>query len=134
MLYNLSDVFNQAVEDSYASHSVNEGYESILAYGVKIIKDDETGSIIILNTMKGGSHYKPLDVSELKVFQKNGWRYGVYVLSLSNYRTKLLLVENRVKAEVNGGGSKKRVAKLQANREKILRKYTEVNIKLNKLK
>lgn len=58
---------------------------------------------------------------------------GVYVLSLSNYRSKLDLIEGRIKKEMNGRASVKQIGLLKSQRERILSKYSEINFKLNKL-
>jgi len=85
-MYSLEDIWNQATSDDYAVNLDGDGYESRLVYGVKIIRDNETESIQILNTMRGGSYYTPINSQEAQVFHKKGWRNGVYVVALSNYR------------------------------------------------
>jgi len=52
-MYSLEDIWNQATSDDYAVNLDGDGYESRLVYGVKIIRDNETESIQILNTMRG---------------------------------------------------------------------------------
>ncbi len=133
MKYNLEDIFAQATEDDYAISLDGDGYESRMVYGTKIIKDQETGIIQILNTMKGGDYYTPISKDELESFIEKGWRYGVFVLSLSNYRSKLDVIEQRIKQYINDKKSEKQIGILKSSRERILSKYSEINSKLNQL-
>jgi|TARA_R110002060_G_scaffold31836_1_gene42449 hypothetical protein len=133
MKYNLSEIFDEATKDTYAITLDGSGYESRLVYGVKIIRDVKTDSIFIINTTKGGDYYSPIDAEYLEIFLRKGWRMGVYVLSLSNYRSKLDLIEGRIKKEMNGRASVKQIGLLKSQRERILSKYSEINFKLNKL-
>jgi len=133
MKYNLEDIFNQAKEDDYAISLDGDGYESRMVYGSKIVKDTQTGTIQLLNTMKGGDYYVRVNATELESFQEKGWRYGVFVLSLSNYRSKLDVIEQRIKEYINDKKSEKQIGILKSSRERILSKYSEINSKLNQL-
>lgn len=133
MKYSLNDIWEQALQDSYAVTLDGDGYESRLVFGIKIIRDVESGAIEILNTMRGGDYYSPLLQDESEVFHKNGWRFGVYVVSLSNYRTKLDAIQERIREEANGRNSAKQLQSYKAYRDRILARYTEINQKLNQL-
>jgi len=133
MRYNLIDIFEQAEQDDYAIKVDGKGYKSRLVYGIKISKDDETDEVVIENTLASGNYYKLITPEEQEVFLDNGWRYGVYVLSLSNYRAKLDKIEHLIKEEVNGKNSKKTVDNYRAQRERILNKYSEIKRKFNSL-
>jgi hypothetical protein len=133
MKYNLEDIFNQAKEDDYAISLDGDGYESRMVYGAKIVKDTQTGEIQLLNTMKGGDYYVRVNATEFESFQEKGWRYGVFVLSLSNYRSKLDIIEQRIKEYINDKKSEKQIGMLKSSRERILSKYSEINSKLNQL-
>ena len=133
MKYSLEDIFAQAMEDTYAISLDGDGYQSKMVYGTKIVKDKETGTIQILNTMKGGDYYISITEDELKSFTEKGWRYGVFVLSLSNYRSKLDIIEQRIKQYINDKKSEKQIGILKSSRERILNKYSEINSKLNQL-
>lgn len=133
MMYKLEDIFNQSLKDTYAILLDGEGYIARMVYGAKIIKDNDSGSIKILNTMKGGDYYKKLTPSELEVFFKEGWRCGAYALSLSNYRSKLDLIEQRIKEYITNKKSSKQIGILKSIREETLKKYSKINSKLNQL-
>ena len=129
--YKLEDIFSQATKDNYAVSVDGIGYEARMVYGIKIVKDLTTKNIQILNTTQGGDYYKSLNEYEVNIFLEKGWRQGVYILSLSNYRLKLDLIEIKIHKEINGRSSVKQIKSLKSQRERILSKYTEINNKLN---
>ena len=94
----LLEIFEESKQDTYALTINSHGYESRMVYGIKIIKDNETNEIQFLNTMLGGDYYSRLTEDQINIFIENGWRYGVYVLSLSNYRAKLDIIEKRMQS------------------------------------
>ncbi len=133
-MYSLEDIYEQADKDRFAVTLDNDYYKSKLVYGVKIIKDKSSNEIEILNTMNGGDYYCKATKKELEIFLEKGWRYGVYVLSLSNLRSKLDLIEERIKEELTGKNSQKKYKILKNQREKVLEKYSQLNYKLNQIK
>ncbi len=133
-MYSLEDIYNQAEKDRFSVSLDNEQYKSKLVYGVKITKDKSSNEVEILNTMIGGDYYCQATEKELEIFLEKGWRYGVYVLSLSNLRSKLDLIEERIKEELTGKNSQKKYKILKNQREKVLEKYSQLNYKLNQIK
>ena len=106
-----------------------------MLYGIKIIQDKATGLISIYNTTTGGDYYTELTENEYKVFLENGWRYGVYVLSLSNYRRKLTIVNKRIQTEIGKRRTNiKNLESLQKSKTRILNRYSTFTKKLNKIK
>ena len=132
-MYNLNDIWSQAYNDSYAIPLNGKGYESRVGYGVKIVRDNATGHIQILNTRKG-EYYHKLSAYELDIFYQHGWRYGIYSLNLTNYLQMLESIKESIKAEVNGLNRLRKVKVLKTNRDLMLNKYNTINNKLNKLK
>ena len=130
----LEDICVQALEDTYAISLDGKGYQSRMVYGLKIVKDDETNKIELINATRGGDYYREINAEELEVFLEKGWRYGVYVLSLSNYRLKLDLIEQKIHKEMNSRKSKKQIEILKGSRKRVMNKYSEINYKLNQLK
>lgn len=136
MRYSLKDIFIQATEDPSSSPLHGNGYESYLLYGIKIVKDNATEQIQLLNTAKSGDFYHSLNQEDINLFHDGGWRYGIYVISLSNYRAKLDRIEQQIKKHVNEKptSSQKQLDHYQSSRQNILEKYTEMTTKLNQLK
>lgn len=133
MRFSLMDVYQQAVDDSFAVNLKGRGYNSFSLYGVKIVMDYETKEVALYNMNSGGLYYDKLSEDETNNFLENGWRYGVYVISLSNYRTKLDRLELKIRDEVNNRNRVKEVQAMRDLRDIILRKYSEITNKLNQL-
>lgn len=134
MRYNLQDIWGQALQDDFATDINGQGYESRLVYGVKIIRDNLTKEVQILKAMTGSEYYPKLSKDEIEVFLDKGWRYGIYSLSLASYRTKLENIKEAIKSEVNGRNRIKRIYLYKESRDGILKKYNNINNKLNQLK
>jgi len=133
-MYSLEEVFNQSNKDRYAARLNGVGYISNTLYGVKIIRDNITLDVEILHAQFSEGYYAELTEDQVKIFLDNGWRYGVFVVTLSNYCLKLDSIENKIKDAMSRRGSKKLVQMLKDRREEVLKKYTEINNKLNKIK
>lgn len=133
MKYSLEEIFQQSKLDDYAIALDGDGYESQMVYGIKIVRDNETKEIQLLNTMVGGDYYKLLTKDQVKVFLEKGWRIGVYVVALSNYRSKLILIEQKIHKVMNGNKSEKQIKALQNQRTRIMNQYSEINQKFNQL-
>lgn len=128
-MFSLEDIFDQAFTDNKSVKRIENGYQSVGLLDVKILKDDYTHDIDLLNTSK--RYYQRLTDLEFDAFKQKGWRYGVYVVTLSNYRSKLDKVEKSIRDEVNGKGSEKVIKQLKATRESLMSNYTQLNNKLN---
>ena len=128
-MYKLEYIFNQAKSDNKSAKIIENGYQSVSLLDVKIIKDDYTHEIDLLNTSK--RYYQRLTDVELNSFKEKGWRYGVYVITLSNYRSKLNKVERSIRDEINGKGSEKTIKQLKERRESFLLEYNKLKNKLN---
>jgi len=113
-VYTLIDVWNQAKEDCFTATLDGEGYEARILYGCKISKDNDTNMVQLQNTSRGGEWYLQLDPDEIEIFLKMGWRIGIYMLSLSNYRLKLDRIEMLIKMEVNGRKNPKQIQSLKS--------------------
>ena len=128
-MFSLEEIFNQAFSDKKSAKIIENGYQSTSLLDVKLIKDDYTHEVDLLNTSK--RYYQRLTDFEFNTFKEKGWRYGVYVVTLSNYRSKLDKVEKSIRDEVNGKGSEKTIRQLKATRDSLMSNYTQLNNKLN---
>lgn len=129
----LKKLLKEAAKDFATTSLSCDKYEAYILYSVKIVKDNLSGDIVIYNTAKYGDHYKPLENGEYKSFTNKGWRYGVYVISLSNYRLKLDKIEHRIKEEINGKSNGRAIKMLKLQRDDVLLRFSKVNQKLNQL-
>ena len=130
-MYTLKEIFNQAFESNNSVKSEMPKGISIIHNGVKIQKFEDR--IEILNLGKGGSYYKVCDKFEYDFFKYNGWLTGCLILSVENCKHKLMLIEERIKKEVNTRKNDKHIQNLKNKREKALQKHAELKLKLNQL-
>ena len=136
MPFNRDEVFEQAMNDGFASVVSTPDYEAKMLYGIKITRPCRINeSAVIYNTQKGGDHYEEISSADYNLFAYGGWRYGVYVLSLSNCRTKIDKLNEAIKLE------EVREPKRQKYKESILKqldtahtRYLKIEEKLNQIK
>ena len=139
MSFNLNDIFEEAKADPL-SVSINAiEYEAQLLCGIKIIRDKRSlpddNRVTILNTQKGGDHYKEINLDDYKNFKSFGWKYGVYVLSLSNCRLKLdRLRDSIANEERREYPREKHIRNSYAQIEKTHKREILLTEKFNKLK
>jgi len=133
MCYTLSEIFNQAREDEFSAILDGDDFEARILSGIRIEQEKVTQKTIIHNTTKGGDFYREITPEQYEMFYEKGWIIGVYVLSLSNYRRKLEMIETNIKREVNTRKNAKHIMHLKASRERIMNSYSKVNKKLNKI-
>ena len=93
MCYTLKEIFKQAKADEFSAVLDGEEFEARILSGIRIEQNINTADTIIHNTTIGGDFYKEITDDEYEVFYQKGWRYAVFVLSLSNYRRKLKMIE-----------------------------------------
>jgi hypothetical protein len=129
----LEDIFKEALNDSYSAILDTPYVEARLVFGVKIVRDKESGLIEILNTTRGGDYYKEITQKEYQEFYVNGWRYGVYDVSLSNYRRKLDMIDYNVNEAILNLASKKEIEGFHIRRKNIMNRYAKISNKLNLL-
>jgi|TARA_R110000796_G_scaffold148904_2_gene265780 hypothetical protein len=130
---NLKYVFKDALADEFSANLDTEYVEARLVFGVKIIKERETDEVEIYNTARGGDYYQEISLKEYKNFVEKGWRYGVYVISLSNYRRKLEAIDKTIQRYISEGASKTNLSQAQDRRVRIMNRYSKISNKLNLL-
>jgi translation initiation factor 2 beta subunit (eIF-2beta)/eIF-5 len=132
-MYSLEEVFKESVQDSETGILDSLEYEARLVRGIKIIRDNETGEVEIYNTTLGGDYYQEITTEQYELFKENGWKVAVYVISLSNYRKKLVKIEQRIKEELGGRKNAKSIKMSKSRRLTILKNFSEVSNKLKEL-
>lgn len=131
----LNQIFDIAISDKYALVYKGNGYTSVSLYIIKIIKDTESGEVTIYSSELSDNWYTELTEKELNIFKNNGWRYGVYVLTLSNFslkHTRLCTMLELVK--ISKKNSKHSASYLENEIRAVEEKQKEIQIKLNKIK
>lgn len=127
----LNEVYRQASQDDYSRSLTSTGQKSYISYGFKIVKETKANLIKIFYVTKGGDFYRELDQDEYKYFIKWGWKKALYVLYLSNCRTKLSNLEIKINKALVENESVKVIRQLKSHRRTLLKNYQKINIKLN---
>ena len=130
-MYSLKEVYKQAEEDKGSANLNSLVYSARINRAIKIVKCYETDEVIILNTTLGGDYYKEITKEQYNIFKEKGWLFGIYVVSLSNYRRKLMRLEGRIKSNIINKKSAKIIQESKQRRLTILKNFSKV---LNKLK
>lgn len=130
-MYNLGELFYQAEKDYHSKPLHDKVVNSYMCYGFKIIKELNSNQVSIVDMTKGGDYYQEINIDEYSYFKTLGWKRAIYVLYLSNCRTKLSRLETRIQNALVNNDSVKTIRKLKASREEILRNFNKVKIKLN---
>ena len=130
-MYNLGELFYQAEKDYHSKPLHDKVVNSYMCYGFKIIKELNSNRVSIIDMTKGGDYYQEINIDEYSYFKTLGWKRAIYVLYLSNCRTKLSRLETRIQNALVNNVSIKTIRKLKASREQILRNFNKVKIKLN---
>ena len=130
-MYNLGELFYQAEKDYHSKPLHDKVVNSYMCHGFKIIKELNSNQVSIVDMTKGGDYYQEINIDEYSYFKTLGWKRAIYVLYLSNCRTKLSRLETRIQNALVNNVSIKTIRKLKASREQILRNFNKVKIKLN---
>tara|TARA_Y100001973_G_C5148888_1_gene306993 strand:- start:686 stop:1003 length:318 start_codon:yes stop_codon:yes gene_type:complete len=99
--------------------------------GVKLTKDDMTGQIKIFDPTKSTNYYIELNIDEYNYFQTEGWKKGVFRITLNKYINKLERIKTSISEEMNGSMSLKKLKYLKESRQQVLKKYYKLIQKLN---
>ena len=132
-MYNLEDIFKQSLKDDYSAILDTPYVEARLVFGIKIVRDRESGCVEILNTSRGGDYYQEITDNQYQEFYLKGWRHGVYIVSLQNHKRKLNLIDLRVNEAIKDLSPKKVIDSYHQKRKNILNRYTKITSKLNLL-
>ena len=131
MYSELHNIFEEAMNYCNTANLDGIDYKARLSYGIKIVKYDDDGSIVIYNTAKGGDYYQELTEEQYDMFFKQGWKVGVLKMALERYTNKLTLIENKIKEEINGRNNANYLNFLKETRTQTLNNYYNVTQKLN---
>lgn len=130
MNYTLDEIFEQAESDNFSAKINGRGYRSVILYGIKIIKDDKSGHVEILNIRNTYGYYHRTTEEELLKFHHKGWKYGVYHASLQSHSERLLMVRNEIRRETMGANKKKVIDALNKVKLHTVKRYIEIKHKL----
>lgn len=128
----LDPIYQEASEDFSTSNLSAESYTAYMFMGVKITKDEE-GVVKIYDPTKKGEYYREFEKTDYEIFKLNGWKKGVYIITLKKYKERLESIKDRITWELNTTKSNKKLKLFKLNREQITKKYYIISQKLNQI-
>jgi len=123
-MFTKEEIFIQAWNDIYAVKVDGYDYRSVFLYGVKISKSKE--DIIIENVGSNKSNYIGLNDYQRSVFERSGWRKGVYSVAIFNLE-KLCYKYNRLVSKQKDESKIKEYSNARDLYESKLNKIKEKN-------
>ncbi len=129
-MHNLDQIFKEASNDFSTCNLSAENYYAFMLLGVKITKDEE-GLIKIYDPTKKGEYYRECSDQDYLLYTNNGWKRGVYLVTLQKYKEKLENIKKQMAIELNTTKSMKRIKLFKQSREQITKKYYLITQKLN---
>lgn len=129
----LVDILTQAMKDMNTVECSSSRLKEYISYGVKLVADTDTLEMYIYNIAINGDFYEEITPEQYELFLEKGWKYGVYSISLSNYRRKLDVIQSKMRDIVNNSRSEKQMQKLREQRDTIMERYNKLAVKLNQL-
>ncbi len=128
----LDHIYQEASEDFSTSNLSADNYNAYMFMGVKITKDEE-GVVKIYDPTKKGEYYREFEKTDYEIFKLNGWKKGVYIITLRKYKERLESIKDRITWELNTTKSNKKLKLFKLNREQITKKYYIISQKLNQI-
>ena len=123
-MFTKEEIFIQAWNDIYAVKVDGYDYRSVFLYGVKISKSKE--DIIIENVGSNESNYIVINDYQRSVFERSGWRKGVYSVAIFNLE-KLCYKYNRLVSKQKDESKTKEYSNARDLYESKLNKIKEKN-------
>tara|TARA_R110000824_G_scaffold207761_3_gene393259 strand:+ start:274 stop:678 length:405 start_codon:yes stop_codon:yes gene_type:complete len=123
----LNQLFEEAKAHEQSISLSTKKYECYIYKGVQIIKDDAS---IKIYSPKGMDFYDEVSTDFYLLFM-DGWKIGVYRLTLKKYELALLRIEKKIANEMNNKVSLKVIEQLRSRRLNIMNKFYSIRTKLN---
>jgi len=123
-MFTKEEIFIQAWNDSYAVKVDGYDHRSVFLYGVKISKSKE--DIIIENVGSNESNYIVINDYQRSVFERSGWRKGVYSVAIFNLE-KLCYKYNKLISKQKDESKTKEYSNARDLYESKLNKIKEKN-------
>jgi len=128
----LDHIYQEASKDFSTSNLSADSYNAYMFMGVKITKDEE-GVVKIYDPTKKGEYYREFEKTDYEIFKLNGWKKGVYIITLKKYKERLESIKDRITWELNNTKSNKKLKLFKLSREQITKKYYIISQKLNQI-
>lgn len=121
--------WNDLISDKYVTMYTTERSMYYIDKGVRIERFNESGDIIVQNTMTNSEKFVKVTPQQYEVFENLGWYPGILKVNIDIIDSKLIKVNYQMKLALN---NEEPTEKIYAQREKLLLKYFEYKKRFNK--
>lgn len=121
--------WNDLISDKYVTMYTTEKSMYYIDKGVRIERFNESGDIIVQNTMTNSEKFVKVTPQQYEVFENLGWYPGILKVNIDIIDSKLIKVNYQMKLALN---NEEPTEKIYAQREKLLLKYFEYKKRFNK--
>lgn len=119
----MEKVFKQAQQDPLATRLITDTSEAYFYKGIKILKTEL--NIKVFNTKFGGDYYTEVTSDDYKIFERQGWRVGCYMVATKNNKRSLNSLANKIANELKGKLNLKNYTTLVTQRKIVINRYLE---------
>ena len=121
--------WNDLISDKYVTMYTTERSMYYIDKGVRIERFNESGDIIVQNTMTNSEKFVKVTPQQYEVFENLGWYPGILKVNIDIIDSKLIKANYQMKLALN---NEEPTEKIYAQREKLLLKYFEYKKRFNK--
>lgn len=121
--------WNDLISDKYVTMYTTERSMYYIDKGVRIERFNESGDIIVQNTMTNSEKFVKVTPQQYEVFKNLGWYPGILKVNIDIIDSKLIKVNYQMKLALN---NEEPTEKIYDQREKLLLKYFEYKKRFNK--
>ena len=121
--------WNDLISDKYVTMYTTEKSMYYIDKGVRIERFNESGDIIVQNTMTNSEKFVKVTPQQYEVFNNLGWYPGILKVNIDIIDSKLIKANYQMKLALN---NEEPTEKIYDQREKLLLKYFEYKKRFNK--
>jgi len=121
--------WSDLISDKYVTMYTTERSMYYIDKGIRIERFNDSGDIIVQNTMTNSEKFIKVTPQQYDVFENLGWYPGILRVNIDIIDSKLLKVNYQMKLALN---NEQPIEKISADREKLLLKYFEYKKRFNK--
>lgn len=97
--------------------------------GVRIERFNESGDIIVQNTMTNSEKFVKVTPQQYEVFETMGWYPGILQVNIDTIKDRVVKIDYRIKMAINNNQP---VEFMQKTRDKLMSKHFEYSKRFNK--
>lgn len=121
--------WNDLISDKYVTMYTTEKSMYYIDKGIRIERFNESGDIIVQNTMTNSERFEKVTPDQYEVFEKLGWYPGILKVNIDMIESKLIKINYQLKLAINNNEP---TEKISANREKLMLKKFEYSRRFSK--